>query len=162
MVRDGLVLRTSEVILNGFDPLPSPSEFILRFAVRNQCGTELLVQNSLSDPPPPWVLFFFQVWGRKTEHPTFEKLRFWAFWLAKSDRARREDSNASSLASKGPSHPNFEAFFVFSNLFPKTETSHSELTRCPPLPPYSEEWRNPDKNSLSKCCWGHSRMPRLV
>ena len=47
------------------------------------------------------------------KHPIFEKLRFWAIWTTLSDRARRDISIASILASRGPLHPIFEAFLYF-------------------------------------------------
>ena len=61
--------------------------------------------------------FFFQFWGRETEHPIFSKLRCWAVSDRASDRARRPDSNALSLASRGPLHPIFEAFLFFDCFF---------------------------------------------
>ena len=52
-------------------------------------------------------------WMGNTDYPTFEKIRFFTFWIAWSDRARREFSNALIHASGGPFHPMFAAFFVF-------------------------------------------------
>ena len=52
-------------------------------------------------------------WGRKTKHPIFEKLRFLAIWTTLSDRARRDISIASILASRGPLQPIFEALLHF-------------------------------------------------